>query len=85
MSRCATYAYDSDSTLTRRRSEHDDLVLKEVLLCLRGLCTTQRAFDKLAEVASTLFPDLLAMLFDEERRGPSEFDTRGIVISLLCE
>lgn len=67
------------------RSEHDDLLLHEVLLCMKGLCTTQRALDKLAEAAPTFFPSLLEMLFDEERRGPSEFTTRGVVISLLCK
>jgi hypothetical protein len=30
-----------------------------------------------------LFPALLRMLFDEEKKGPSEFTTRGIIISLL--
>lgn len=30
-----------------------------------------------------LFPALLRMIFDEERKGPSEFATRGVIISLL--
>lgn len=30
-----------------------------------------------------LFPTLLKMLFDEENKGPAEFTTRGIVITLL--
>ncbi|KAB8336806.1 hypothetical protein FH972_021115 [Carpinus fangiana] len=58
------------------REEHEDVLLHEVLLCLKGLCTTKRAQDKLTEVAPTLFPSLLKMLFDEERKGPSEFNTR---------
>lgn len=33
----------------------------------------------------TLFPALLAMLFGEDKKGPSEFTTRGIIINLLCE
>lgn len=60
-------------------------MLHELLLCLKGLCTTQRALDKLAEASSTLFPNLLRMLFDEERKGPSEFNTRAVVINLLCK
>lgn len=78
-------AFSMDLVLTLvLRTEHDDLVLHEVLQCLQGLCSTKRALDKLADVAPTLFPHMLAMLFDEERRGPSEFSTRGRVISLLC-
>lgn len=67
------------------RQDHEDMLLHELLLCFKGLCTTQRALDKLADKAPNLFPNLLAMLFDEERRGPSEFNTRGVVINLLCE
>lgn len=32
---------------------------------------------------SELFPALLRMLFDEEKKGPSEFTTRGIIMNLL--
>ena len=39
----------------------------------------------MGEVSLTLFPDLLKMIFDEERKGPSEFATRGIIFSLLCK
>lgn len=52
---------------------------------MKGLCTTDLALEKLEEIESTLFPPLLAMLFDEEHKGPSEFNTRGIIISLLCK
>ena len=68
----------------RNREEHEDLLLHESLLCLKGLCTTSRALNELEKVQSSLFPELLRMLFDEERKGPSEFNTRGVVISLLC-
>lgn len=78
------------STVGRRRlnrfyrEEHEDLLLHEVLLCMRGLCTTERALIELSEVRSSLFPELLKMLFDEEKKGPSEYNTRGIIVSLLC-
>ncbi|KAF2231222.1 hypothetical protein EV356DRAFT_579333 [Viridothelium virens] len=65
------------------REEHEDQLLHEVLLCLKGLCTTDLALRKLCEIQSTLFPALLKMIFDEEKKGPSEFTTRGIVINLL--
>jgi len=52
---------------------------------LKGLCTTDLAIERLGEVSLTLFPDLLKMIFDEERKGPSEFATRGIIFSLLCK
>lgn len=32
---------------------------------------------------STLFPALIHMLFDEEKKGPSEFTTRNIITSVL--
>ncbi|KAF2137005.1 uncharacterized protein K452DRAFT_258283 [Aplosporella prunicola CBS 121167] len=65
------------------REEHEDTLLHESLLCLKGLCTTDLALQKLCEIESTLFPALLAMLFDEEHKGPSEFTTRGLIMSLL--
>ncbi|KAF2841775.1 hypothetical protein M501DRAFT_967668 [Patellaria atrata CBS 101060] len=65
------------------REEHEDALLHEALLCLKGLCTTDRALRKLCELESTLFPALVAMLFDDEHKGPSEFTTRGIIMSLL--
>lgn len=37
----------------------------------------------LTRIEGELFPALLKMLFDEEKKGPSEFTTRGIIINLL--
>ncbi|GME47493.1 gtpase binding protein rid1 [Neofusicoccum parvum] len=65
------------------REEHEDTLLHESLLCLKALCTTKIALQKLCDIESTLFPALLAMLFDEEHKGPSEFTTRGLIMSLL--
>lgn len=65
------------------REEHEDALLHETLLCLKALCTTSLALRHLSSVESVLFPTLLRMLFDEEKKGPSEFTTRGIVLSLL--
>ncbi|EGC43206.1 conserved hypothetical protein [Histoplasma capsulatum var. duboisii H88] len=65
------------------REEHEDALLHETLLCLKALCTTSLALRHLSSVESVLFPTLLHMLFDEEKKGPSEFTTRGIVLSLL--
>lgn len=65
------------------REEHEDNLLHETLLCLKGLCTTSLALQRLEQVEKGFFPALLAMLFDPERKGPSEFATRGIVVSLL--
>lgn len=78
--------FQCGSMLTDRyREEHEDLLLHETLLCLKGLCTTRRALNELEMVQGPLFPELLKMLFDEERKGPSEFNTRGVIISLLCK
>ena len=65
------------------REEHEDNLLHENLLCLKALCTTSLALERLASMEDHLFPAILGMLFDEERKGPSEFATRGIIISLL--
>lgn len=65
------------------REEHEDALLHETLLCLKALCTTSLALHELSAIQSSLFPTLLAMLFDEEKKGPSEFTTRNIIISLL--
>ncbi|KAL8633349.1 hypothetical protein Q9189_000884 [Teloschistes chrysophthalmus] len=65
------------------REEHEDTLLHETLLCLKAMCTTSVALDQLSKMAPDLFPTLLGMLFDEERKGPSEFATRHMVISLL--
>ena len=67
------------------REEHEDQLLHEALLCLKGLCTTEVALKNLAGLADALFPKLLAMLFDEEKKGPSEFTTRGIIVNVLCK
>lgn len=65
------------------REEHEDALLHETLLCLKALCTTSLALQELSIIQSTLFPTLLAMLFGEDKKGPSEFTTRNIIISLL--
>lgn len=65
------------------REEHEDNLLHEALLCLKALCTTSVALQRLTTLSKELFPALLGMIFDEERRGPSEFTTRGVIISLL--
>ncbi|KAF2739614.1 hypothetical protein EJ04DRAFT_531512 [Polyplosphaeria fusca] len=65
------------------REDHEDQLLHEVLRCLKGLTTAESALKQLAEIASTLFPALLGMLFDEEHRGPSDFTTRELIVQLL--
>ena len=67
------------------REQHDDDILAEVLRCLKGLCTTDLALKELCKIASTLFPALLAMLFNEEHKGPSDFTHRDLIVSLLCK
>jgi hypothetical protein len=67
------------------REEHEDQLLHETLLCLKGLCTTERAMGELEQVADGLFPALISMLFDDEKKGPAEYTTRGIVITVLCK
>lgn len=67
------------------REEHEDQLLHETLLCLKGLCTTERAMGELEKVADELFPALMRMLFDDEKKGPAEYATRTIVITVLCE
>lgn len=69
--------------LTFRREEHEDALLHEVLLCLKALCTTALALYHLSTIQATLFPALIHLLFDPERKGPSEFTTRNIITSLL--
>jgi len=66
-----------------RREEHEDALLHETLRCLKALTTTSSALHQLSEIQSTLFPTLLGMLFDKEKKGPNEFTTRSIIISLL--
>lgn len=65
------------------REEHEDNLLHETLLCLKGLCTTSLALQRFEQVQAEFFPALLRMLFDPERKGPSEFNTRGVIVSLL--
>ncbi|KFY17285.1 hypothetical protein V492_00774 [Pseudogymnoascus sp. VKM F-4246] len=65
------------------REEHEDALLHESLLCLKALCTTALALAHLALIQDSLFPALIGMLFDEEKKGPSEFSTRTIITSLL--
>ena len=65
------------------REEHEDNLLHETLLCLKGLCTTSLALQRLQQIENEFFPALLSMLFDPERKGPSEFSTRGVIVSLL--
>lgn len=67
------------------REDHEDQLLHETLLCLKGISTTHLALQKLAEVADELFPKLLGMIFDEEKKGPSEFTTRGVIVAVLCK
>jgi hypothetical protein len=65
------------------REEHEDALLHENLLCLKALSTTARAMQYLDSIQADLFPKLLHMLFDPEKKGPSEFTTRNIVTSVL--
>ncbi|KAL4948897.1 armadillo-type protein [Aspergillus filifer] len=65
------------------REEHEDNLLHETLLCLKALCTTSVALQRLTDIEAELFPALLSMLFDKEKKGPSEFTTRGIIITLI--
>lgn len=65
------------------REEHEDSLLHETLLCLKGLSTTSLAMQRLELMSKDLVPALLKMLFDPERKGPAEFSTRGVIISLI--
>ena len=38
---------------------------------------------QISTIQNSLFPTLLTMLFDDERKGPSEYNTRIIIINLL--
>lgn len=58
-------------------------MLHELLLCLKALCTASSALRKLLEMEATIFPRLIELLFDEEKKGPSEFNTRGLIVQLL--
>lgn len=65
------------------REEHEDALLHEDLLCLKALCTTALALQYLHEIQGTLLPALIHLIFDPERKGPSEFTTRNIITSVL--
>ena len=65
------------------REEHEDNLLHETLLCLKALCTTDLAMERFSQIEDEFFPCLLGMLFDPEKKGPSEYNTRGVVVSLL--
>ena len=65
------------------REEHEDNLLHETLLCMKALATTSLGLQKLESMEQDLFPALLKMLFDPERKGPAEFSTRALPISLL--
>jgi hypothetical protein len=65
------------------REEHEDNLLHETLLCLKALSTTSLALQRLDQIQNEFFPALLQMLFDPEKKGPSEFTTRGVIVSLL--
>lgn len=64
------------------REEHEDALLHENLLCLKALSTTARGMQHLVSIQDDIFPKLLSMLFDPERKGPSEFTTRNIITSI---
>ena len=57
--------------------------MHENLLCLKALSTTARGMQYLHTIQADLFPKLLHLLFDPEKKGPSEFTTRGIVTFVL--
>ncbi|TLD26824.1 hypothetical protein PspLS_04517 [Pyricularia sp. CBS 133598] len=65
------------------REEHEDALLHEVLLCLKALSTTALAMQYLHTIQGTLFPALINMIFDPEKKGPSDFTTRNIITSVL--
>ncbi|KKF92733.1 GTPase-binding protein rid1 [Ceratocystis platani] len=65
------------------RDEHEDALLHETLLCLKALSTTAVAQVYIHSIRDELFPRLLHLLFDPEKKGPSEFTTRNIVTSIL--
>ncbi|CAK7200011.1 hypothetical protein SEUCBS139899_002699 [Sporothrix eucalyptigena] len=65
------------------REEHEDALLHENLLCLKALCTTALALQYLHSIHASLLPALIHMIFDPEKKGPSEFTTRNIVTWVL--
>ncbi|KAM3558639.1 hypothetical protein MY1884_003900 [Beauveria asiatica] len=65
------------------REEHEDALLHENLLCLKALSTTALGMEYLHTVQADLLPKLLHLIFDPEKKGPSEFTTRNIITSIL--
>ncbi|KAI5809047.1 armadillo-type protein [Peziza echinospora] len=65
------------------REDHEDAILHELLLCLKALCTASMALEKLKTVEKELFTRLIELIFDEERKGPSEFATRVLVFNII--
>ncbi|KKA28681.1 hypothetical protein TD95_003077 [Thielaviopsis punctulata] len=65
------------------RDDHEDALLHENLLCLKALSTTALAQVYIHSIQDLLFPRLLHLLFDPDKKGPSEFTTRNIVTSIL--
>ena len=65
------------------REEHEDALLHETLLCLKALSTTSSAMAQISVIHSALFPTLVNMLFDDERKGPAEYNTRTIIFNIL--
>lgn len=67
----------------QHREEHEDALLHENLLCLKALCTTSLALQYLDSIQADLLPKLIHMIFDPEKKGPSEFTTRNIITSVI--
>lgn len=65
------------------REDHEDMLLHELFLCIKAVCTASLGLKQLADMEMAIFPRLLDLIFDEEKKGPSEFNTRGVIISLL--
>ena len=65
------------------REEHEDALLHETLSCLKALSTTSLALVNLTKIHPVLFPALVGLLYSEEKKGPSDFTTRTIIIGLL--
>ncbi|KAG8530971.1 uncharacterized protein KY384_004328 [Bacidia gigantensis] len=65
------------------REDHEDTLLHETLSCLKALSTTSLALVTLTKIHGDLFPALIRLLFSEEKKGPSEFTTRTLIIGLL--
>ncbi len=52
-------------------------------MCLKALCTTALGLEYLHAIHANLLPALIHMIFDPEKKGPSEFTTRNIVTWVL--